>query len=261
MTPPEALINFGDQTFYAWRLIGMALVPWTLYDLSRHPIKLRVWDGLIALSVFWMVFAFMAYYGPVTGFVRGIALAIDVAIPYVVGRSAVRSTTDLRKVLLFATPALALVGLSILLESLTSRPIVRPAAESVFGAIPHWDGGQVVRVGGELEYDRRLGLIRAAGPFSHPIMAGIFFLSFLPLFLQSGIRGWPAVTGIIVSFVGVLSLSSAAFLLLLMGLSMVIADRIQNKTTFMNCPPGRRAQRGGRTRLRQLCRQPHRPVW
>lgn len=234
MLPPEVRITIADQTLFACRLVGFVLLPWAIYGLYRFPIRLRIWGAAIAITVFWMVFAFMAFYGPWVGFMRGVPLAIDVAIPYIIGRTSIRSLTDLRKFLLFVTPALALVGLVILIESASSQPLARPAAEAVFGPLPRYADGEAVGLRGSIEYERRLGLIRAAGPFNHPILAGLFMLSFLPLFLQSGNRGWPVIVGIIASFTGVLSLSSAALLVLLIGLPMVIADRIQRRTTFLS---------------------------
>lgn len=233
MLPPEVRISIADQNFFAWRLAGFILLPWAIYGLIRFPIKFRIWDAGMAITIFWMVFAFMAFYDPWVGFMRGVPLALDVAIPYIIGRSAIRSLTDFRKFLLFVTPALALVAVIMVAESAASQPIARPAAEAVFGSLPRYSEGEAVGVRGKIEYERRLGLIRAAGPFNHPILAGLFMLSFLPLLLQSGNRGWPIIVGIVASLSGILSLSSAALFLFLLGLPLVIVDRIQSRTTFL----------------------------
>jgi O-antigen ligase len=79
-----------------------------------------------------------------------------------------------------------------------------------------------------------MGLLRGVGPFAHPIHAGIFLGSFLPLYLLSGLRGWPKVLGVVASIGGAFSMSSAAMLALVVGGALCIynwlTDRIANLT-------------------------------
>src|SRR3546814_12660648 len=99
---------------------------------------------------------------------------------------------------------------------------------SIFGALPFYYGGEEVA---ELTLDPsfRFGLLRAAGPFSHAILAGLFFASLLPVYALSGVTGWPIKVGWMSSLAGVLSWSSAAILGLLVGDALVAYDWFQKR--------------------------------
>lgn len=234
MLPQEIRISLADLAMFPWRLAGIAVLPWVILNLRRNPIRLRGWDFAIVLSAFWIVFSFTAYYGPGSGLVRGAALAIDVVIPYLIGRASIRTTNDLRVMLIMVAPGLALAGLFMFLEAMVSRPLVRPAVASVFGDLPVYEGGVISSTEGSYTFEKRLGLLRAAGPFAHPILAGLFLASFLPLYLQSGLRRWPLFLGVLACFLSFFSLSSGPYLLLLIGIALVAFDWLQSKTTFMS---------------------------
>lgn len=232
--PQQVRISLADQNFFPWRIVGIVLLPWVFTILAQNRVKFRIWDAFLSLSVFWMVFAFMAYYGPAQGAVRGLALAIDVAIPYFIARTCIRSPDDLRITLVAVAPGLCLAGLSMFAEVLAARPLVRPAFASIFGDLPIYENGVVVSTTGKYGDEMRLGLLRAAGPFAHPILAGMFLASFLPLYVQSGLRRWPFYVGIAASLLGVFSLSSGAYLLFIIGIGLIVTDRVQSWTTFLN---------------------------
>lgn len=233
MLPQEIRISLAEIALFPWRLAGIAVLPWAILNLRRNPIRLRGWDFAIVLSAFWLVFSFIAYYGPDPGLVRGGGLAIDVAIPYMIGRASIRTTNDLRVMLLMVAPGLALAGLLMFVESMVSRPLVRPAFASVFGNLPIYEDGVISSTKGSYIFEKRLGLLRAAGPFAHPILAGLFLASFLPLYLQSGLRRWPLYLGVFACFMSFFSLSSGPYLLFLIGIALVAFDSLQSKATFM----------------------------
>jgi len=95
---------------------------------------------------------------------------------------------------------LALMALVIASEAVLHRHILQPFV------------GGLIGVGGYYPIDERMGLMRSRGPFPHPILAGIFFASFLPLYWMSGLRGWPRILGIVTAFFSVFTVSSAALL-------------------------------------------------
>ena len=188
--PPEVRLSLGEQVLFAPRIIGFALLPWILWQLVRGQVRFVIWDYLFFFGSFWMVFAFMVYYGPADGVIRGGALAFDYTIPYLIGRICFKNTTDVRRFLIMVAPGLILAGLSMLMEVLASRPLVRPAFASIFGDLSAFQDGKAIGAR-ESFIDRRLGILRANGPFAHPILAGVLLASFLPLYFFSGIRKWP----------------------------------------------------------------------
>ncbi len=232
LLPPEIRISVAGQTFYPPRLVGFGLLPWMIWQMVRQPVRFILLDYMIFFSCFWMVFAFIVYYGFGSGLLRGGALSFDVLIPYLVCRLCFRESQQFRRFLVLATPGLLVVGLSMMAEALTARHLVRPAASLIFGSLPTYENG-VATGDGELFVESRLGILRAMGPFSHPIHAGMFMASFLPLFALSGLIKWPRGTGTVASLLAVFSASSAAFLAILIAGFLLILERLQRVVTIM----------------------------
>jgi hypothetical protein len=84
---------------------------------------------------------------------------------YLIGRAYVRSCDDLRSVLLGAAIAAVPVMIGFVIEKTTSRNYF-----SIFGGVP-----EITVI--------RDGKLRAQGAFTHPIIAGVFWAAFTPLFL------------------------------------------------------------------------------
>ena len=79
----------------------------------------------------------------------------------------------------------------------------------------------------------RLGLLRVAGPFSHPILAGLFLASLLPLYVMSGIRKWPFYFGLCAGICAIFSISSAVFLVLIYFVTMTGYDWLQKRVEIL----------------------------
>lgn len=233
IVPPEVRITVAEQTFYTPRLVQFALLPWLLLQTFRNPIRFVIWDAMIAIASFWMVLSFMMIYGPADGFAKGVALALDLILPYLIGRYSIRSATDFRRTLVFASAILPIVGLSMAAEAFSGQLLVRPFFAEIFGRLPRYEGGIAVGAGSYF-VDYRLGLLRANGPFSHPIVAGLFLASFLPIFVYSGLRKWPFVLGLGASFFAVFSGSSGAYLALLVAIGLMLFDWVQHKVSFLS---------------------------
>ncbi|MHA7820217.1 MAG: O-antigen ligase family protein [Erythrobacter sp.] len=232
LMPSEVRFEISGQVFYPPRIAAIALFPAIIWRLVGRQLEFTIWDGLVFLSAFWMILSFMVIYGPEVGVLRGGALGFDVAVPYLIGRLCFREANDLRRFLIYASPGLLLAGSSMLLEVVFAQPIVRPAAAAIFGQLPFYENGVAVGSRGVM-IEERLGMLRASGPFSHPILAGVFLASFLPLFFLSGIRGWPKKSGTLAAVFAIFSVSSTAFLALLMGVVMVVMDWVQRAINFV----------------------------
>ncbi|MEZ5688096.1 MAG: O-antigen ligase family protein [Caenibius sp.] len=102
------------------------------------------------------------------------------------------------------------------------------------GALPA--SGEGLRSITESGLPTRLGLLRATGPFSHPIIAGIFLAGMLPLYFTSAIKGWPRAFGIGAGILAFFSLSSAAFLALFLCVALIAYDWLQRRVTFLSWP-------------------------
>lgn len=233
LLPQEMRITLAGQTIYPYRAVILLLAPWIFYQLLSNRHRYHVADALALLGCGWIVIAMMAVYSPGAGFLRGMAIALDILAPYLIGRCSILEIGDFRRFLICFAPGAGLVALSLLAETAVGTPLVRPAMASIFGALPFYYGGEEVA---ELSLDPsfRFGLLRAAGPFSHAILAGLFFASLFPLYALSAIRGWPRMAGWTSSFLGVLSWSSAAILGLLIGAVLVAYDWVQERVEILS---------------------------
>jgi len=211
LLPQEVRVSVAGQVIYPYRAVALILLPWLLNRIATGRMPFRLADLWVFAGVAWMIVSFCAFYGLGDGIRRGGALAYDVIAPYLIARCSIRNFQDLRRLLIIAAPGLMLAGVSMMVESVTHRQLIRPFAASIFGPLPYFENGQAVSEGKDFNVVR-LGLLRAPGPFSHPILAGLFMASFLPIFAYSSIKKWPFVFGLIASSFAIFSVSSAAFL-------------------------------------------------
>lgn len=228
LMPREFRLEFAGLVFFADRMVAFAMLPLLLRAIFSGALKLRVPDLIILAAAGWMVLSMMQNYGFTAGLERGGALALDATIGYFLARVCIRNVTDFQRVLILFAPGLLIAGLSMVAESLTARRIVQPIAEAIFGRLPIYLSGEAVGFAENRE-QYRLGLMRASGPFPHPILGGLFLASALSLYFWSGLRGWPRTAGVIAAVCGFFSLSSAAILGLIMSAGFIAYDFIQNR--------------------------------
>ncbi|ANY19425.1 hypothetical protein A6F68_00899 [Tsuneonella dongtanensis] len=215
------------------RISGILLPPYRVYLMLtavflvvsgvRERFRPAWPDFLIAFCAAWI---FLASY--VTSAALGTAMImagahlVDIALAYFLARSSINSPRDLRLFLVFIAPAVGIASFFVVQESITGVRIAKPLAAAISG----------VPFGAREE--ERLGLMRGMGTFNHPIHAGLFLASFLPLYLMASIRGWPAKLGVAASIGAFFSLSSAALLGLLFGGALRFYDwltvRVANAT-------------------------------
>lgn len=231
--PQELRIELSGLSIYPYRMAAIALLPWLVQQLWRGRLRVHWADALVMGSALWMIISFIAFYGAADGLIRGGALVLDVVPPYLVARLCIVSLTDIRRVLVFVAPGIALVGASMMLEALLQQQVIRPLFAQAFGSLSRWENG--LAVGAAQEFvDYRLGLLRAAGPFPHPILAGLFLASLLPLYLLSGLRRWPPALGTAAALCAIFSVSSAVILALALFLALAAYDRLQRRVTLLS---------------------------
>lgn len=149
-----------DFTFI--RIVILATLILAALRGHTRGLQLGTPDLLISLWVCWGVIAGGILSGGFSGVIAGIGGAIDTLGAYLIGRTYIRSLADLRRLIVWlsiiAIPMLAFF----LVEQFTGRNLF-----GFFGGVPE-------------ETIIRNGRMRAQGPFSHPIMAGVFWASLLP---------------------------------------------------------------------------------
>lgn len=221
LLPPEASISLGGVYLPSYRIALLATaLPAVAMLLRSRDVRWTLVDGAVAFIAFWILLSFSMSYGLGTGLVRGAGITVDTALPYLVARASIRSFRDLRYFLLLCLPGLVISAAILAVESVSGRLLVRPAFASIFGSGNAYNAGEAV---GSLALrgEYRLGLLRAYGTFSHPILGGVMMASFLPLFYFSGLRSWPLYLGMFAALAAVFSLSSAAFLALIIAVGAI----------------------------------------
>ncbi|MDA7788022.1 glycosyltransferase [Sphingomonadaceae bacterium] len=222
MMPRELSFKIGELSIYADRAVLLAFTPMLLHKLLNGSLRLRLPDGLIFFAYLWTIFSLSQFYDFGRVAQSGGSLMFDAMASYLLARAGITDVRDLRVTLIRLSPVIFAIGLILAIESITSTPLIRPFFSAVFGGVDSQivDGRAALQ--GQNQY--RFGLLRATGPFVHPILAGLTVGVFFTLFLLSGLRGWPKTIGVIGSLAGVFTGSSAALLMLASGFAIKLTD-------------------------------------
>ncbi len=222
LLPPQLNIIVGSTSLPPFRFILIPSIALIVSELVRGKITFRWSDLFVVLASFWISLAMFMTTEPGEAFTAAFAQTTDMMVAYFFGRVTLKNLRDLRSFLVMMAPVLFVIGVLMALEALGNQAIIQPFFSSVTGRPFHYYS------------DARFGLFRALGPFPHPILAGMFMASFLSLYLMSGLRGWPKFAGLVASFGGIFSMSSAALLALTSGLFLTaynwFSERISNLT-------------------------------
>ena len=234
LLPREACIHIGGNYLYADRLALLLMTPWIIVNLWRGVIKFVLPDWLILTMGVWIVISMCVNLGIDRGLFSGSAFAIDAVGGYFLARVSFHSLTDVRRGLILCAPAVFLAASTLPMESFAHHPIVRPAFEKVFGSVRTLEGTDEFH--GLLRIEIRHGLMRAYGPWAHPIIAGLFLSTLVGIYWMSGIRGWPRWLALAAAMLSVFSLSSATLLALGMQFGMIGYDWLTRKVAELTWP-------------------------
>lgn len=232
LLPPEFRITVVGQTFYSYRLVCFALVPWLLYRMLRGYYQPAFPDLFILAGCGWMVTSFVGFYGFERGFASGASFALDAALAFLIARASVQNLADFRRTLIIAAPVFLVFGLLLAVEAIVQTPFIRNLAQELFSPLSASEFGSAQDLA--VFVDTRFGLLRATGPFAHPILAGLFFSSLLALYLGARLRSWPLFAGIGAGLLSVFTLSSAAFLSLVLITGLYAYDSMQRAVAILN---------------------------
>lgn len=201
-------IFIGEIRLFPYRLLLVLSIPFLLAELQRRPFKPLVTDYFIVFSAAWIASMVIYHMGIGEGLEAAGREAVDLTLGYFIMRIFVRDTAHLRWLLKMTMPVLAFTAAVLAFESLTFRltfanwfPLENVAAYAL--------------------YQERMGLLRAWGPFPHPILGGFIMASFLPLFAMYKDKLSVAIVGCAAACAAFFSLSSAAILLLLVGAGLL----------------------------------------
>lgn len=235
LLPPEIQVSLAGLKITGYRVVILCFVLFSVIRLFQRSIRLSLADIAVTLSCAWVLLSFQYIYGPFEGLVRGGAVVLDAMGAYLIARTAIASHNDLRRVLILVAPVLAISGLILMIESIFSTLLFRPSLARIFGSVSAYSGGEA---SGALTYmtNTRFGLMRGYAGFSHPILAGVTLASVLPLYFLSGLRSWPKYLGIGAAFMCIFSMSSIAFLALMICVAFLLTDWVKDYFRLITWP-------------------------
>ncbi len=236
MAPQEVRLDIAGQNLFSYRIIGLLLLPWLTSRLVTGRLVLTAIDWLILLAAAWITVSFAAYYGFAEGFGRGVALSLDLALPYLIARASIKSLQDLRRFLVLIAPGVIFSGFIMALESLSQRFLVKPFAGQIFSPLGVYNEGASTGVRNTIRQEFRLGLMRAYGPFPHPILAGLFLSGMIALYWPSQIKSWPRLLAIVAGLCAFFSLSSASFLALMIVIGLLGYEHFRRYFATLSWP-------------------------
>lgn len=209
LLPPQLNATIFGSVIPPYRFFLLAASLFVLSTSLRGRWNWVLPDFLMLFGTAWIWLALYMTTEFVDFFTSSVAMTADIGLAYFFARAAFRSLRDLRLFLLLMLPGLAVMAAVVALESVLHRHLLQPFV------------GDLVGMRGYYSVDERLGLMRSRGPFPHPILAGIFFASFLPLYWLAGLRGWPRVLGIVTTFLSFFTVSSAALLAITISMMLI----------------------------------------
>ena len=210
--PPQFVIEVGPILLPPYRVFLLGSTIYVAVQLLSGRLRLGWADLFVILASVWIFVALAVTTDVERALEAGGAQFVDFAVCYLFSRCVFTTLRDLRTFLILMAPILAATGLLLAAESVTQQFIGQPFAASI-------TGGAVAQ-----DVVLRLGLMRAMGPFPHPILAGLMLGSLFAPFLLSGLRGWPKLAGLAGAACSFFTLSSAAMLGLVVGGALVAAN-------------------------------------
>lgn len=232
LLPREISIHVGENYIYMDRLALLFTVPMILQSLWRGAIKFVLPDWLILALACWIILATLVVHGLRMAMVTGFSLSFDAVAGYYLARISFRSLDDMRRALILCAPGFFIAASSVMIESISHQPLVRPFFASVFGNL-HYSRG-ATSVEDVIPTDVRLGLMRGSGPWVHPILAGLHLSTLLSVYWMSGIRGWPRVIALTAASMSFFAMSSSGLLSLSMQIFLLSYDWLCGKVREIN---------------------------
>ena len=223
LIPTQFNITIADVYLSPFRIYLIGATLYILAGAARQSMRF-VWPDLfMILTLCWIWIASYFSSGSVsTAVIMGGSHTVDIGLSYFLARASIQTVGDFRRLLVLIAPGAGFISAIVVLESITHTLILQRVASSITGAIA------------PPRMEVRIGLMRGWGSFPHPILAGICLGSLLPIYMLSGLRGWPKVVGVLAAIGGIFSLSSAAMLAVVVGGLLCVYDWLTRRIGNLN---------------------------
>ncbi|TRD11662.1 O-antigen ligase family protein [Erythrobacter insulae] len=205
LLPPQLNLVVMGSTVPPYRIFLIVAAVFIALSMIKGAFRFRWPDIAMIAAIGWICLAMSMTSETDEAITGSAAHAIDIGFAYFFARLTISSPRALRVFLLLILPGLLALGILLAVEAVTHTHILQPIFANITGAPFHYGSTP------------RLGLLRAQGPFAHPILAGIFLASFLPLYWLAGLRDRAKFSGVFAAICSIVTVSSATFLALAAG--------------------------------------------
>jgi len=219
LLPRELTVDIADAALFPYRLAILVLAPFAIANIVRSPVKPSFLDLLVVFSSAWYPVSFLMTTSVEAAMVAGLSYGLDVGLAYLIGRSAIRTAQDLRTIFYCFLPGILAVVVLLAAESLSHRMLLRPPLAEILGLPEPY-----------IYFRVRYGLLRAMGPFPHPILSGVFMAIALPLvwYLSHNLK--QRLIGCLVAVGAAFTVSATAVLGIFIAVGLIALDVIQRLT-------------------------------
>lgn len=219
--PRELAVSIGTIELGPFRLALLLVLPLVVRQFVKRPIRITFIDALAAFATVWPLVALVTVDTIDNALIVGVAQGADFALAYLTGRACLHSARDFKLFFAAFLPGIVATGVLLAVESISHRMLLRPLLAQILG-----------QPRPELFSDVRLGLLRATGPFPHPILGGVLLASLLPMAWYATKTRRTQAFGIFGAFCCIFSVSSVALLALLFNFGLLVANTIQRVTRW-----------------------------
>lgn len=221
LLPAQLNLNIAGSAMPPYRFILIPAALYVFWQFLRGRIRFAWPDLAIIAATAWICLAMFITSSTEEAITASVAHIVDIALAYFFARGAFKTLRDLRMFLLLMLPGIFTFGVILLLEAITHTHIIQRAFSAVTGRSVEYNSAP------------RFGLMRAQGSFPHPILAGIFFTSFFPLYWLSGLKVWPRLAGSLGAICSFATVSSATLLGLTASFGLLGYNWLTKKITFV----------------------------
>ena len=218
MLPRELTLNLGGIAFQPYRIALILMFPLLVLQGLRLQVRPSLVDVFVVIAALWAMIALSVTEWVISALKTGLAEGLNFFLAYFAGRVCIRNGRDFKAMIPVLIPGLLACTLIMVAESVTHTLLLRPTL------------GRLLNFHAEYYYDERFGLMRGTGPFPHPILAGVFLASFLPLIWYCLDRPLQKVLGLISIGGFVFTFSSTGLLAFFAGMGLMLASFFQRLT-------------------------------
>lgn len=220
--PVEFSFYIGSLFITFSRLVLLFYAFAVIFGAMRHR-GLRSYDYMLLLAAIWVFLSYWVNHGLNSAIESGGVLLLEIVVSYWIARQYIHDlSTFYATIRLFMVLAFLMLPF-ILTEMLISKHFIHDFFSELTG---HYY---------KIRYEERLGLTRAYGPFSHPILMGVYYSTLIGVVWYGyHWRSLPnKLMGIVVLSLGAFaSLSSAPILLMLFQIFAIFWNYIAGKLRY-----------------------------